>query len=101
MQIPATEKSFQHGPHPRVEGAQRIPEPFVPDAEEILEAVVDQVFELVRGRAGAVARSGGRRRGHEKSRPWPEGGNGGEAGQPEGRRIQDSGEELPKREEFP
>ena len=68
MQIPATAKSLQDGAHPGVEGAQRVPEPFVPDAEEILEAVVDQVLELVLGWAGAVARHrGSGRRGHETS----------------------------------
>jgi hypothetical protein len=39
VRIPATEESFQHGPHPGVEGAQGVPEALVPEAEEIVEAV--------------------------------------------------------------
>ena len=55
MHIPATEESFQHVPYAGVERAQGFPEALVPEAEEILEAIPDDLLELIRGRAGPVA----------------------------------------------
>ncbi len=82
MQVPALEEPDEEFLDSRRKGAVSIAEPVVPHAAELLHGVLDDLLELIRGRARLVARCGGQRRRHETSGPWPEQGNGGEAGRP-------------------
>ena len=64
----AAEKIFPDGTDTPVEGSVGVPEPFIPVAEKRLEFLLDDLLELVLGRAGAVARRGGRGSGgHEET----------------------------------
>ena len=58
VQVAATDKGFHHIPDSTVEGTVRPVEALVPDAEEFLHGILDDVFEVVGWAAGSVARGG-------------------------------------------
>jgi len=70
VNVPAAKKIFQDGTDTPVEGSVGVPEPFIPDAQKRFEVFLDDLLELVLGRAGVVARRSGRGSGgHEGSEP--------------------------------
>ena len=59
MEVTATEEGFEQVLDPGVEGTVGLAEPVVPDAEELLHGVLDDLLEVVGRRSGAVPGEGG------------------------------------------
>jgi hypothetical protein len=83
--VAAEEEGFHHQPGAGVERPESASEPFVPDAKQFLEPVLDDLLELVGGWAWTIGRRGGGGRGHADAGPRAEWDRP-EAPRPEGRR---------------
>ena len=69
VRVPALEEPGEERLDSCREGAVLIAESLVPNLEELFHGVLDDLLELVRGRAWAVTRLGGRGRRHEGAGP--------------------------------
>jgi hypothetical protein len=61
MEVPATKKPLEQSKDPGGQWAVALPEAVVPDAEELLHSIFNNLLEVVGRGTGMVAGDGGRR----------------------------------------